>query len=309
MQCSKCGKKLKEGMTVCPACGTGINGEEPIKVKKQKEEAKKHKDSFEKKIMKGRKALLIFMAALLVIAFGTAAVVLATQNMRDYKSAVAAYEDKRYDEAELTLEKLADKNYKDSVELLKNMRYEWVDSRMSVYDYIGAERYVNTLDESLDYKADLRNSVLYKIAELHETENPAIAQKYYQDITGYKDADERAEKAGEAAKEMGQSLSDFDNPEAPSDLKNAVPYFKISVGSFDDEASAENFKNEVEQSGKNLRPYIEQLEGKYQVLVATHAKLLEAQTRMLCMKALGYEPQLFTDWEENAVNNISNIPV
>ena len=49
--------------------------------------------------------------------------------------------------------------------------------------------------------------------------------------------------------------------------------------------------------------------GKYQVLVATRAKLLEAQTRMLCMKALGYDPQLFTDWEENAVNNISNIPV
>lgn len=244
--------------------------------------------------------IAIAVVAVVVIIFGT-------RNLRDYNDAMKLYEQKDYAMAEHSFELLAQKGYKDSDEQLKKLRYDWIDHRLSIYDYNGLLRYLMNLDDDTSYKADIYYKVYYAVAELHEEKNPALAKHYFEQIQNYSDSAQRAEEAGRRAEQMGQTFNDFSDPEPSQEDKGKTLYYKISIASFDTEEQANAFKEQALASGNNVSPYVEQLEGKWQVLAATHKDRKEAETRMLSLEKMGYSPEMIIDYVENTAADIDQL--
>ena len=297
MQCSKCGKKLKADMTVCPSCGTGINGEASIKENRKKQEQKnnKKKGNSIEKTSKWLTIVLVTIAALLVAG---AAAFLLTANLREYNAVMELYENKEYDKAELRLQALADKGYRDSEEKLKEMRFEWIQARVDAYDYIGAQRYINYLDQETPYLTELFIIPNYAIAQLHEEKNPILANLFYGRMKGYLDADQRAEEMAKRAEEMGQTMEDFDDPEPSEEDEGKTLYYKIALKSFDTEDEAIAYKEQLAASANNISPFVDEVIGKWMVLAANHTDRIEAETRLLCLEKMGYDAEIVTEWVE-----------
>lgn len=119
IKCTECGKEISDKAEACPNCGCPVD--EMDLPKNQMEELNINTDYDQESEKPKRRILKVVAVAAIVIIAAGIGIFLATSSSRKYSSALKLYNNKEYEEAQKSFDKLGD--YKDSKSYLEKCNY------------------------------------------------------------------------------------------------------------------------------------------------------------------------------------------